>query len=282
MGFGFDDIAGFFEDVSSVAGDVVEAGASLFDGPGGIAGIFVSGTMLFVGGPTALVPAIIAGVGATESLNALIKTRGLSPEERTIAELVFGDSLPYDKIILTNLWHPQGRAFTIPNAAGESLINLGDHYNDPIRDAKGGSYPEYGQLLIHELTHSWQIHHESFMPGLICEGISNQIRNELMSGIYDPGRSDDGRSWSDFNAEQQGTIIDTWYSHGCSASDNWYRYVLTVSGGTPPVARAISVRNIAKRKFGVEDGFSIKSRFPRYPDSPKTRSLRKSLIGLKG
>lgn len=279
-----DDIGEFIEDVADIPGDLVEAGASLFDGPGGLAGIFVSGATLFVGGPAALVPAVIAGVAVTQGVNALIKTRQLSPEERTLAEMVFGNSLPpYDKIILTNLGHPQGRAFVVPNAAGECLVNLGGAFHDPMRHTTN-AYPEHGQLLIHELTHTWQIHHSSFVPGLICEGIINQIRNEFEDGIYNPGGGE--RAWLEYNLEQQAAIVDHWY-HGsgeapCSMGTRFYHHILgTVNAGTPPPAvQTLSVRAMAQRKFGTEEGFSVQSRFHRRRTGP--RSLRKSLIGLRG
>jgi hypothetical protein len=279
-----DDIGDFFEDVASVPGDLVEAGASLFDGPGGIAGIFVSGAALFVGGPAALVPAIIAGVAVTEGVNALIKTRQLSPEERTLAEMVFGNNLPpYDRIILTNLAHPQGRAFVVPNLAGEALVNLGDAYDDPIRYIKA-NYPEYGQLLIHELTHVWQIHHSSFVPSLICEGIVTQVQNELEEGVYNPG--DGEKAWSEYNPEQQATIVDRWYrgwgTEPCSVKSGLYRHILGEinRGSPPPAVQPLSFRTVARRKFGTEGSFSVQARFPRYLAG--SRSLRKSLIGLRG
>jgi hypothetical protein len=278
-----DDIGEFIEDAADVPSDLVEAAASLFDGPGGVAGIFVSGATLFVGGPTALVPAIIAGVAVTEGVNALIKTRLLSPEERVLAEMVFGNSLPpFEKIILTNLGHPQGRAFVVPNAAGEALINLGDAYNDPIRYTK--SYPEYGQLLIHELTHVWQIHHSGFLPGLICENIVTQVQNEWEEGLYEPG--DGEKDWSNYNPEQQATIVARWYrgwgAEPCSVKSGLYRHVLEKINGSalPPAVQSLSVRTIFKRKFGEEGNVSVQNRYPRF--IPGSRSLRKSLIGLRG
>lgn len=287
MGFGLDDIGKFFEDVTGVVGDVVAAGASLFDGPGGVIGVFTSGAALFVGGPGALVPAIVAGVAVTEGVNALIKTRRLSAEERTLAEMVFGRNLPYDRILLTNLCHPQGRAFVIPNAAGECLVNLGHAYHDPIRHTSPG-YSEYGQMLIHELTHTWQIHHSSFMPGLICEGIVNQVKHEIEGaegGVYSPG--DGKRGWSEYNLEQQATIVDRWYCGWwgpgpCSAKSHVYPSHIrdALNGGVaPPVVQPLSVRTVARRKFGTEGGFSVQTRFPRYGQG--SRSLRKSLIGLR-
>ncbi len=283
MGFDLDDIGEFIEDVAKVPGKVVEAAGSMFDGPGGIAGIFVSGAAIYVGGPGALVPALVAGVAAKEGINALIASRGLTSEEKTIAEMVFGESIPYDKVRLTNLFHPQGRAFTIPNPAGQYLINLGHKFTDPL--APEEAYPERGQLLIHELTHAWQIHHEHFVPGLICEAIVLQVRNEFEDEIYNPGGG--GNPWGDYNLEQQGTLIDHWYMGGCREDHPYYRYVLEINGKKPEALRTMSARGIANRKFGVRQEFSIRRQFPLYKStlelfSKWNGSLRKSLIGLRG
>lgn len=278
----FDDIGQFFEDVADIPSDLVEAAVSLFDGPGGVAGIFMSGAVLWVGGPGALVQAFIAGGAVSEGVNALIKHRQLSPEERTLAEMVFGSSLPaQDKIILTNLDHPQGRAFTIPNAVGQSLVNLGPAYGDPIRFTNK-AYPEQGQLLIHELAHVWQIHHHTFTPGLICEGAFNQIKNELEKGVYNPG--DGQQAWENYNLEQQATIVDLWYRGWdklpCSPDSAVYKHIQHTinSGAPPPAVQTMSVRELARRKYNQQGAFSVRDRFPRY----KNGSLRKSMIGLRG
>lgn len=291
MSFGLDDIGEFFESLPSIPGDLVDAATSLFDGPGGVVGIFVSGTTLLVGGPMAMIPALISGVALTEAVNLLIKTREMNAEERTLAELVFGNSLPPNhKIKLTNLSGLDGRAFTIPNAAGEYLVNLGGSCDDPIRSRH---YPENGQLLIHELAHVWQMHHHKFKPGLICEGILNQSRYTLGEDVYTP---ETGQDWENYNLEQQATLIDLWYAgymkkknenrvfripgiEGCSMDHPFYQYVLQVNGGAPPPAvQALSIRTITRRKFGIESNLTVRSRFPLH----KAGSLRRSLIGLRG
>jgi hypothetical protein len=295
MDFGLDDIGEFIGDVPEIPGDVVDAAASMFDGPGGVAGIFVSGAVLLVGGPTALVPALIAGVAVTEGANALIRTRRMNAEEQTLAWLVYGDSLPpWDQIILTNLIGLEGRAFTIPNPAGECLINLGEDFDDPIRSKH---YIEHGRLLIHELDHAWQIHHSSFKPGLICAGAYNQAIYNLAEDVYNPGGG--GDDWSSYNLEQQATLIDLWYAgfemdadkkphfvkvngkrvFGCSPHHPFYRYAVEGNGGSPPPAvQAMSVRGMAQRKFGMKGSFSVSGGFPRSRD--EADSLRRRMIGL--
>jgi hypothetical protein len=284
-----DDFGDFLNDISDVPGDLVKAGASLFeDGVGNLAGIAVSGSQIYVFGAGALVPAIVSGYFVSKGVNALIKQRHMSAEERTLAELVFGSSLPAnDQIFLTNLIGLGNHAFTMPNPVGQYLINLGDDYDDPLRAT---THPENGQLLIHELTHVWQIHYSTFVPGLICDGVANQVQDRLWSDVYSPPA--DGRDWSGYNIEQQASIVDAWYGGymlvdktykrqeegACSRQHPFYRYLLVINHGSePPVVQTLSLRNITRSKFGINNGFSVKSQYP----LNRTGSLRKTLIGLK-
>lgn len=291
MSFGLDDIVGLIEDAASIPGDLLKEAKDFLNSPGGAAGIFVSGATIFVGGPMAVVPAVIAGIAATEAVNELlIKTREMNPEERTLAELVFGKTLPpFEKIKLTNLAGLGDRPFTTPTATGY-LVNLGQFFENPIR-CRLSHYPEHGELLIHELTHVWQIFHSKFVPGLMCEGILNQAEFIFGKDVYKPEK---GKNWDDYNMEQQATLVDLWYGGyvwqdskihrpegmvGCSKEHPFYRYVMEVNGGAPPPAvQTLSVRDLARRKFGAQGSFAIKGCFPRY----KTGSLRRSMIGLTG
>jgi hypothetical protein len=81
----------------------------------------------------------------------------------------------------------------------------------PLRSAYP-SYPIAGQVLIHELTHAWQIEHtdisDGFVPGLMCTGIYNQT--VLGQAAYHYGRP--GPPWSSFNMEAQAAIVDQWFA----------------------------------------------------------------------
>jgi len=144
----------------------VNAAEFLLEGPGGLVGVVTAEASLFVLGPGELIPAFIAGSMAG---NALIRHQPLSPEERALAETVFGNTMPpNDKIILTNLVELGNGPFAAPNLAGKPLVKLRDWYNHPRGNSK---------LLSDELTHVWQIPHASFVFGLICEGIASQARS---------------------------------------------------------------------------------------------------------
>jgi hypothetical protein len=164
--------------------------------------------------------------------NALIKQRPMSGWEAQFAAKVFGNSLPpADQIILTNLAGLGGRAFTLPGIDGKIYVNLGDAYGDPLNDTTLGSP---GQLLIHELTHAWQITHRSFTPGLVCEGIVNQTNFQVGQTVYQYGPP--GEVWSAFNLEAQGAIVDQWFAglqtavvpnrgKGLDPNDPYYVYI---------------------------------------------------------
>jgi hypothetical protein len=203
----FDDIAEVGEDIvdgaGDVAGDLVDAAGDLFEGAGQLAGIAVAAGALFVIGPGAVIPAFIAGSAAA---NALIRQRHMTNDERAFAERVFGASLPpNDVIFLTNLTGIGGRKFVCPNVSGQMLVNLGEAFDNPV-GYQDDKYPAPGKVFIHELTHVWQLHHATFVPGLVCEGIANQ----LADATYRPGEG--GRPWAEYNLEQQGTIVDEWFA----------------------------------------------------------------------
>ena len=59
---------------------------------------------------------------------------------------------------------------------------------------------------MHELTHAWQIEHTTFIPGMMCKAL---IERDYSQDVETSGS---GASWSSFSLEQQGSIVDSWYS----------------------------------------------------------------------
>ncbi len=201
-----------------VGSELDKAGVSL-PGLGGVVGIGVVAGTVYIFGPLYVVPAVVAGVAAGAVVDSMVKIRRLSSDPRSpegdevgCARQVFGDSLDVNRIWVTNLSGLRGAEFTTPAADGSILVNLGDGYDTPPLRSVYPSYPIAGQVLIHELTHAWQIERadlsDGFVPGLMCSGIYNQT--VLGKAAYHYGRP--GPPWSSFNMEAQAAIVDQWFA----------------------------------------------------------------------
>ncbi|HZW65416.1 MAG TPA: DUF4157 domain-containing protein [Hanamia sp.] len=164
---------------------------------GGVVAGAVGG--FFVGGP---VGAIVGGVaGGVAGDAATTDTRGLNKDERQEAQKVFGNSLNYDAVSVSDsskLMQAGGYARTPGNTVFFPTGTL------------GRSDPAYYAFLIHELTHTWQTQH----------GVSvfTKIRYSLSQSNYDFGGDaglqkaiEDGKCFNDFNTEAQASILEKYY-----------------------------------------------------------------------
>jgi hypothetical protein len=179
--------------------------------PGMVGVVFAAGAA-YVLGPSALFPAFVVGVAVTA---AVIKQRHMTADETAFADTVFAGTLPLDRILLTNLVGFGDRPFTAPGPGGAILVNLGKGFDDPVRytgkgdDRLGTNAP--GQLLIHELTHAWQIANESFTPEYYCRAVATStgtLGGDMSAYGYGPA----GPDWSSFGTEQQGSVVDQWFA----------------------------------------------------------------------
>ena len=119
--------------------------------------------------------------------------RPLTAAERGAARAVFGDALRTDGVLISfgGLMTVGGYARTVP-----------DHIYFPDRDVSMG-------LLIHELTHVWQYQED--------EAAADVIQDAVFA-TYDYGGEHylaeawaNGHSFSHFNHEQQGDILQDYY-----------------------------------------------------------------------
>ena len=218
-------IVGFVEDLLQDVVDVVAgvAGAALgviigltaevgqLFGTLGLGVTFgiIAGVVVFASGG-ALLLAVAAGAVVGAVTEALVKQRGLTDEEFNLLAPVFLGGMPArDKIVLTNLAGLGGNAFTMPGVDGRIFVNLGAHLGNAL-DPLGSAYSARGQVLVHEMTHAWQIDHASFLPTLTCEAVIVQGQNQLGASVYEYGPP--GPPWRKFNLEQQGAIVDQWFA----------------------------------------------------------------------
>lgn len=207
-------LAGQVAAVVVLGSEIGAAAGQKFTNPDILLGAMVAGGTIILLGPGAMIPAIAAGAGAVAV--AQINHRPMNEQEIALARRVFGDTLPIDRIILTDLSHPVPGdngicpEFVIPGLDGSILVNMGKNYEAtllPDVQLQRDRYRQPGQLFIHELTHAWQVEHDPFLPQFLCRGVFNDK-------VYDPPAEQVrvGAAWfPTFNVEQQATIIDSWY-----------------------------------------------------------------------
>ncbi|MCB9497611.1 MAG: hypothetical protein H6686_12060 [Fibrobacteria bacterium] len=203
--------------------ELEEVGKDLISGPGGgMALYFGAGALILFGPGVALL--VIAATEVAGKL--LVESRHPSDEEMAFLARVFGTTLPpAKKIILTDLASKGGemalggRAFVVPNAAGEYLVNLGAAYANPMAYTSD-RYATPGKLFVHEMTHVWQDWHSSNAAATLLD--------QATDDDYNPGT--EVRRWSQYSPEEQATVVDEWFAPqqlhpgtpGCSSQHPFY------------------------------------------------------------
>ncbi len=178
-----------------------------------------------------------------------VHMRTLSAQERAVLFPVFGSSLPYDRILLTSISGKDGRAFTVPGSmvlsisalipvfgpvlalAGliehlhdKFLINVGKAaYQNMLVTQYDADFNELaGSELVHESTHVWQGYNGAFSWGYVFNSLYYQAK--CGSKAYDVDETK-LKQWDDYNVEQQGTVVEHWYSRGSNVMDKLYPFV---------------------------------------------------------
>ena len=177
-------------------------------------GLLAIGDKTMILGPNGLIPAIYFGlIGASH--------RPMRDYERVFADRVFSGSVDWNRVTITNLANADThQKFTIPSFGGSILVNMGQAFDDPVRYVQHlddpyapNDYPQPGSVFIHEVTHAWQIAHNSIF-GVIC-GVSDDYFYGADSLWY-------SRPWSSFNNEKQAHIVDDWYGKNVKKDANGY------------------------------------------------------------
>jgi hypothetical protein len=203
-------------------------------GPQGMVGLLATAGGAFLLGPGAIIPVFVTSAVIGD---IAVKHREASPAEQGFAAQVFRDTLPWDRILLTNLSGANGRAFVCPNIDGQILVNLGGHlFGAPVEtlalDAQGQPKDWVpGQTFIHELVHAWQIAHGALDAGFLLQGIVEQVTKGSSAYKYGPP----GPPFTDFGLEGQAAMVEHWFAgrprgNGTfeprmSEADPYFRYI---------------------------------------------------------
>lgn len=290
----FDDLIELFAGAAGAALGVVigatkEAigllGATL--GPGATIGV-VAGTLVFavtagtgVALGLAVTASAVVAVVACVVVGLTTQMRPLDDGEKALARQIFGDTVPVDDVILTNIGGAGGRGFTAQGVDGKIYVNLGMSFDAPLGPG-GPTYPFPGQLLIHELTHAWQIANTGFLPALMCSMLVTQADNTLGDNAYEYGEP--GPAWDNFNPEQQAAIVDQWFagtgnSSGYEPMDQqnvYFRYVWDNVLHHAPTPTALA--NVRAAAAGPITGLSRTTLDP--PSSPTGKAHRTDRVDV--
>ncbi len=143
--------------------------------------------------------------------------RKLKTSEVHIALKVFGQSVPYDQVAISNAVGWNDRPFTVPTSLHVPLIGSAEflpqkyiiHAGDLFNGMGLNNNLEAQSTLIHELTHVWQGEHDKERYYLFC--LAEQA-------VYDNPYAYDKKwysaNWDSYGLEQQAQMVEDWYTDG--------------------------------------------------------------------
>lgn len=160
--------------------------------------------------------------------------------EIDIAKLVFKDTLPYDRIYISNVDSPTGAITVATSPYKENAEYLLLWHKAYAVNIAGD--PNLSNTFIHELTHVWQSQYNGYALTYLVEAGWAQLKNgvkDIFKDGYEKGierikdmlkkdfvqkwnnhrdtayhfkTSDFGKNFNEFNPEQQANIIESWFS----------------------------------------------------------------------
>jgi hypothetical protein len=186
----------------SVAGDV--GGAVIGAGAGALLGGLLGGPIgALVGG----LLGAVAGLAVGDALSA--DKRGLTGDEKTEAQKVFGASLDYGAVKI----------------AEAPIMAIGDNARTPfgtIYFPPGTSKMDFSNFmpwLIHELTHVWQYQHGVSVVAKLFWALHGAKAYDYggETGLRSAAKA--GKHFKDFQTEQQGDILRDYYNNLIAGKD---------------------------------------------------------------
>jgi len=217
--------------VKTIAGDVEHA-VKLAEH---VASGFIHGVgRVLVAEGTVIINAVVHGEQLFAKLiDGAIGVRPLRPDEKAVAQAVFGNTVPLNHVVIASLSGFGNRPFTVPgsmigtlallipgigplisltavlgNLLDKYIIFLGkEGYKNALHHPFDGGVS--GSTFIHEMTHVWQGHNQSFAWSYVGNSVACQCR----LGSKRAYQYTAGNQWQTYNAEPQAQIVEHWYQH---------------------------------------------------------------------
>lgn len=137
------------------------------------------------------------------------ETRDLTAQERNLAWQVFRETIPYERVRISNglgindcPWMQEEDSYYILNMGPVGFPDATSSITMPHNGKK------VRRVFIHELTHVWQAFNES--KWVFTRSLATFV--VTLGGDYDTSTGiKEGWKWSQFNVEQQASLVDEWF-----------------------------------------------------------------------
>jgi hypothetical protein len=150
--------------------------------------------------------------------------RSLNDDELLMCQRVFGDVLPRaflkSKVLLANGLGAGGRPFTSIDV-GTSTYRI--YIGPRAWEASARTELRYKGTFVHEMTHVWQMHVDSWFGGVWFNSLKSQACHQGMAYWYGEGNLN--KPWDSFNVEAQAQIVEDWFKGGLKESDPRFHYI---------------------------------------------------------
>lgn len=169
--------------------------------------------------------------------------RSLDDAERRLAREVFANSLDLEAVRI------------VSTTLAAAPTTLGDY----IRTAG----PMSNATLIHELTHVWQFQHggAAYISDSLCAQVGAWASTGSRNAAYDlTGVVLAGKRFSEYTAEQQAMIVETYYSDPAKRADPVYQALIDEVRGQAPIPA------VTRQRVIYEEGLYGPAGMNRVPD----------------
>jgi hypothetical protein len=152
------------------------------------------------------------------------KFRGLGEKEKQTAKSVFKNTIPYERVLVSDGLGAYDRPFTMPtDMPSTALFNVDEKHGDYVLHVGEGYYglatrEEDKALLVHELTHVWQGEHSGSNWDYVFGSAWSQALADDAYKYYKGKEYDNSqdrlKAWGDYNPEEQAQIVEDWFAAG--------------------------------------------------------------------
>ncbi len=178
-------------------------------------------------------------------------SRPLTKGEAALAKTVFGDSIDYGAVTISDGkfagFHPEGTAMA-PNG---NLYMYGCYADDYSHLTTRGQ-----SLFIHEMTHVWQYQNKILAP--IAEAVKLNLKHKFNYRAAYDYTLEPGKDLTDYNMEQQASIVQDHFALKHKAGSEYWSNCLNPEYGQ----QRMDLYEQVLDKFLKDPAYAKQAQFP--------------------